>query len=199
MSPCAEVQRLEEVAIQLFHDDKILPAARILLQAYPGGNDEARVNSDKHSTILEHAEACERLVACLQEDKEDEWVGGKAKVSTVAHHGDTAIYYKIMDAAGTTTTAAEKVVNRLQCRLQTPISESLLVPIISVLNESQLYHTWIPSWTFPVKFGVRRVEKLKQVGRCSQVIIGMCNDALMLVTGLTINPASYSFYISLPF
>ena len=169
MSHVDEVQRLEEVAIQLFHDDKILQAARILLQVYQGGSN-VEVKSDKHSAIFEQAEACEHLVACFQEEKQADWVGGKAVSSTGTHHGDTAIYYKIVDNG---SSEEGKSVNRLQCRLQTPISESLLVPIISVLNESQLYHTWIPSWSFPVKFGVRRVEKIKQVGRCSQIIIGM--------------------------
>lgn len=170
MSHVDEAQRLEEVAIQLFHDDKILQAARVLLQAYQGEGNVEVLKSDKHNTILEQAEACERLVACFQEERPTDWVGGTGVAGTGAHHGDTAIYYKIVD---NDSSAGKRAVNRLQCRLHTPISESLLVPIISVLNESQLYHTWIPSWSFPVKFGVRRVEKIKQVGRCSQIIIGM--------------------------
>jgi len=60
----------------------------------------------------------------------------------------------------------------LQLRLETPIHGTLLVPLISVLNESQLYYTWLPSWRLPpIKFGIRPVLKLKQIGRCSQVLI----------------------------
>lgn len=164
-----ETQSLEDLAIQLFRDDKILPAARILQNnSYDAVSLGSSIrNKHECTTIIQHADACERLVACLEESSSEEWskvvLGG-----TAAHYGDTVIYYK-------SDNAAKETVNRLQCRLETPISESLLVPIISVLNESELYHTWVPTWKFPIKFGIRRVEKLRQVGRCSQVIIVTCD------------------------
>jgi hypothetical protein len=46
--------------------------------------------------------------------------------------------------------------------------------LISVLNESELYATWLPNWTVP-RFRVRRSVKLSQSGRCSQVVLVTCD------------------------
>ena len=148
------------IAIRLFQDDKLLQAARILRTSF---DLEEVTCSKQRSTIVQHADACEKLVDIFKSDAENPengWSkvdGGRGKKS----HGDTKVYYK-----------TNANCTRLECRLETPIDESLLIPIISVLNESQLYHTWMPSWNIPPRFGIRRVKKLKQVGRCSQVIIG---------------------------
>jgi len=74
-------------------------------------------------------------------------------------HGefDTAIYYKVDDAA------------RLTCRIDTPIPSSLLVPLLSVLNEVDLYQHWLPSWNMP-SMGVTRCEQLAQDGRANQTL-----------------------------
>lgn len=50
----------------------------------------------------------------------------------------------------------------------------MLVPILSVLNETELYQSWLPNWSTP-KFRIRKVEKLAQAGRASQIII-VTND-----------------------
>jgi hypothetical protein len=36
---------------------------------------------------------------------------------------------------------------KLTARVESPIDKSLLVPFLSTLNESELYHTWLPNWT----------------------------------------------------
>ena len=46
----------------------------------------------------------------------------------------------------------------------------MLVPFLSVLNESELYASWLPNWSVP-RFRVRRSEKLAQRGRVSQVVL----------------------------
>ncbi len=75
-------------------------------------------------------------------------------------HGqhDFTIYYKVEDAS------------RLTCRIESPIPHSLLVPLLSVLNESALYHTWIPSWRTPFKLGVQESNQLLHDNRGHQVI-----------------------------
>ena len=74
-------------------------------------------------------------------------------------HGnrDTIIYYKVEDY-------------KLTCRIETPIEASLLVPLLAVIVESDLYDTWMPKFTFPFRMGVRKSVKLKdQPGRGAQV------------------------------
>ena len=75
-------------------------------------------------------------------------------------HGqhDFTIYYKVQDGA------------RLTCRIESPIPHCLLVPLLSLLNESGLYQTWIPSWQTPFKVGVQKSKQLLNDSRGHQVI-----------------------------
>lgn len=57
----------------------------------------------------------------------------------------------------------------LVVRIETPIESSLLNPLLSVLNESELYTTWMPSFRFP-RLGVQVAEKMQEAGRGNQVI-----------------------------
>jgi hypothetical protein len=59
--------------------------------------------------------------------------------------------------------------SQLTCRIETPIETSLLVPLLAVLNETDLYSTWIPSWYIP-SVGLRHSEKLQQSSRANQII-----------------------------
>lgn len=58
---------------------------------------------------------------------------------------------------------------RLRARCETPIEKNLLEPLLSVLNETELYETWLPSFRIP-KFQIRHCKKLKQCSRVSQVL-----------------------------
>jgi hypothetical protein len=93
-------------------------------------------------------------VAELMSSPQEEWT------KQGESHGlyDFTIYYKIEDGA------------RLTCRIESPIPPSLLVPLLSVLNESALYHTWIPSWQTPFKLGVQESNQLLHDSRGHQVI-----------------------------
>jgi hypothetical protein len=51
----------------------------------------------------------------------------------------------------------------------------LLVPLLSVLNESELYHTWIPSWTHPFRLGVQKSQQLLHDTRGHQIIQVQCD------------------------
>lgn len=57
----------------------------------------------------------------------------------------------------------------LRARVETPIKKSLLEPLLSVLNETELYKSWLPNFSTP-KLQVRECEKLKQAGRFSQIL-----------------------------
>jgi len=101
----------------------------------------------------------EKIVAELKSgvvhDAHEGWIyQGHTSISNL----HTRIYYKI-----------EKHENKqiLVCRLETPISANILIPLMSVLNESELYTTWMPKWSIP-RLHIREVRKLKQVGRVSQ-------------------------------
>ena len=85
---------------------------------------------------------------------QDEWT----KQGESHGHFEFTIYYKVEDGA------------RLTCRIESPIPPSLFVPLLSVLNESSLYHTWIPSWQTPFKLGVQESNQLLHDSRGHQVI-----------------------------
>ena len=113
-----------------------------------------------HREILERAADFETAIADLIEDPNDDKSWKKQGES----HGkrDAVIYYKVDSQS------------RLTCRIETPIEASLLVPILSVMNESSLYATWIPSWTMP-KMGIDSSEQLEQVSRGAQTIRILAN------------------------
>jgi hypothetical protein len=83
---------------------------------------------------------------------------------------DTLLYYKVHDSS-----------SAISCRIDSTLDESLLVPLLSVFNESDLYSTWMPSWRHP-KLGVRKSEKLKEMGRGHQVIqVRLCATLLLWI------------------
>ena len=114
----------------------------------------------RHQEILERAADFETSIADLIEDPNQDTSWKKQGES----HGkrDALIYYKVDSQS------------RLTCRSETPIEASLLVPILSVLNESALYATWIPSWTMP-KIGIDTSEQLEQASRGTQTIRILAN------------------------
>jgi hypothetical protein len=58
---------------------------------------------------------------------------------------------------------------QLRARCETPIEKDFLEPLLSVLNETQLYKTWLPSFKVP-RFEIRECEKLKQAGKLTQIV-----------------------------
>ena len=73
---------------------------------------------------------------------------------------DVSVYYRTDKKTG----------SKLNARVESPIESDMLVPFLSVLNESELYASWLPNWTAP-RLRVRRSEKLAQRGRVSQVVL----------------------------
>jgi hypothetical protein len=100
-----------------------------------------------------------RAVANFLSSPQQDWV------KQGENHGkyDFTVYYKVEEGA------------RLTCRVESPIPVGLLVPVLSVLNESDLYETWIPYWKRPFRMGVRRSRNIFQDTRGHQVIQVQCD------------------------
>ncbi|KAL7478102.1 hypothetical protein ACHAW6_003881 [Cyclotella cf. meneghiniana] len=156
----SQYKEILEQAMRLYENDKILSATRLLL----------RINNTScfepiHHRILNEGLLFQQLLdesndhhhtdnTTICASSKDEWIKQGER------HGrhNFCIYYKLSTS------------NHLTCRIETPIPSELLVPLLSVLNESELYQTWIPHYTVP-KFEVVKSEKLRQIGRCGQIII----------------------------
>ena len=140
----------------LAKDDKILLAAHVLQ-----GINELHLQPVYHD-ILKEAEILKQLLKDNttnideSDDNNSDWI----KQGNHQKH-NFSIYYKLLNN--------NPEGQELSCRLDTIIPHTLLVPILSVLNESELYQTWLPCWTVP-KLKVVKSEKLRQTGRCSQVV-----------------------------
>jgi hypothetical protein len=147
-------EELLEHAQAFFQEERLLAAARLLRQV-----KDPSCLTDFHHKLLQNAKICEQAVADLLSPPSEGW-----KKQGESHGKfDASIYYKLEAGA------------RMTCRMETPIPSSLLVPLLSVLNESSLYHTWIPSWTRPVKLGVRQSNKLLNDTRTHQIIQVQCD------------------------
>ncbi|VEU36119.1 unnamed protein product [Pseudo-nitzschia multistriata] len=139
------VERIEG----LVREEKHLEAVRLIRSI----GDPSLV-SEFHQKLLNKARIIEHAVAELLSSPQEEWI------KQGESHGryDFTIYYKVEDGA------------RLTCRIESPVPCSLLVPLLSVLNESDLYSTWIPSWQTPIKLGVHESNQLLHDSRGHQVI-----------------------------
>ena len=147
-------QRIIDGAEEHIWGERLLRAAHEL-QKLP-----RHVLTPRHEQILDTAADFEASIADLIDNPNHDPSWKKQGES----HGkrDALIYYKVDDQA------------RLTCRIETAIEASLLVPILSVLNESDLYSTWIPSWTMP-KMGIDTSELLETSGRGTQTIRILAN------------------------
>jgi hypothetical protein len=143
--------------------ERYLVAARILRRV-----TDPSLLQPKHERVLQMAAEVQEILDTLLRYPSDDATdptadsannsgGGRWKKQSERHgHRDTAIHYKLDDHA------------RLTCRIETPIEESLLVPLLSVFNESELCATWMPSWHFP-RMAVAESIKLVEYGRGNQV------------------------------
>lgn len=122
------------MAEYLFAEDKLLAAYRLLQEI-----QETSVLRSKHRKICEVAEECEAAISDVIAKNPDD--SGWTKQGESHSRHDTLIYYKVGRES------------RLTCFVETPIEASLLVPLLSVLNESDLYQFGLrlgkhPSWVF---------------------------------------------------
>lgn len=166
---------LLEEAEALYKEERLLKAAELLGQV----KDVSLLN-DEHVMMLRWADAVRTGMTDLLEDPFE-------SVAEEAHHhpnsptdkkkyslhNETPLWKKQSETHG----HRDFVVfyhltedNLLTSRIECPIEASLLIPILSVFNESDLYETWMPSWKKPIKLGVLYTNKLKETGRGNQII-----------------------------
>ena len=109
----------------------------------------------RRETLAHHAQLIEEVIAEHQMTPE----AGGWKKQGVMHgkHADTAVYHRVNEN------------QEMTVRLEAPMEASLLIPLLSVLNETDLWTTWMPSFQRPFKLGMRQTEKLKQCSRASQI------------------------------
>lgn len=138
-------------AEHLVEEERLLAAARLLEQI----QDETLL-TDRHRQLLDLANDCRQEIADLI-DGDPLGDGWKRQGES---HGkyDTLIYYKV---------DAEQA--KLTCRIETPMEQSMLVPLLAVLNEVELYSEWIPKWRMP-KMGIRAARRLEQTSRANQIL-----------------------------
>ena len=167
------------VALNHFRDDRLLQSAR-LLRKYCFLDDYGKKKSDDDDDIkeeeeeeeeeekaklveyvLQKAKQSETFMEMLREDaeKDESWETQKSLLSTSSSRDQTKIYYKTIEND-----------TKLILRVDQSIKREMLVPVLATLNESQLYASWLPSWTMP-KLKFSRTEKLDQRGRCSQLLL----------------------------
>jgi hypothetical protein len=151
---CPSDEELVHQAEAYYKEERLLQAARLLRRV-----EDPKYLTERHHKLLKTAEIVEQAVGELLAAPNGDW---KKQGES---HGDyeTSIYYKVDSGA------------RLTCRMESPIPSSLLVPMLSVLNESSLYHTWIPSWNRPVKIGISQSKQLLNDRKGHQIIQVQCD------------------------
>lgn len=143
-------QDLIAQAEEYVQQERLLDGARSLRKV----TDESLLD-EKHLRVLQKAQHVEAAVVDLTSSPDDGWT----KQGESHGNYDTIVYFKVDDAT------------RLTARIETPIEPSLLVPLLSVFNESELYGSGLPRFK---QLGVSRSIKLRQTGRANQIIAVNC-------------------------
>lgn len=131
-------------AQELLSEERYLSAAALLRQV-----DSTKLTTE-HCRCITMAEACQAVLNDLLQPPDTTWL----RQGETRRH-PASIYYRFEPD--------------FTCRIESPIPSSLLVPLLSVFNESHLYADWMPSWKRP-PLGVRSSSTLAELGRGHQVI-----------------------------
>ena len=167
-------------AERLYHDDRLLGAYRIL-EPLLRSNPEL-MTSPQHRRILREGRLCRDLVSKLPPYAEDVATGANADTDAADKddggwhehhetHNNRRFIIRHRFEEGPGGGGARGRGTTLHARMDCAIESDLLLPLLSVLNETDLYHTWLPDWDVPIRLKVRRSVKLRQTGRCSQVLL----------------------------
>jgi hypothetical protein len=150
----------------LYEEEKLLEAARLLRTFLQEEGNSFHQLNERYRHILAEAQEMENAIADIVGPPSDQWNRQSSTSSSSSSGGKyrrpTVIYTKFDPDW------------KLTCRIETPIEASLLVPLLSVLNETDLYDTWIPSWRFP-KIGVSQSQKLHHSGKANQLVQIVCD------------------------
>lgn len=161
----ALIQQAEEEV----KEERLLNAARLLNRV----KNQDLLTPKHHETIrwAARTEASMKILLQSPDSESSSWTRQSES------HGDRDffVYYQL-----------EKESNKLFCRIESAIESSLLIPVIAVFNESDLYKTWMPSWERPFKLGYKETKMLKESGRGNQVIQVTVNMPKLFSTRETI-------------
>mmetsp|Transcript_26344 Transcript_26344/g.29149 ORF Transcript_26344/g.29149 Transcript_26344/m.29149 type:complete len:321 (-) Transcript_26344:17-979(-) len=143
------IEKAEEEA----SNERLIEAGRLLKEV----KDDSLLEK-KHLTMIRWADEIEKSINNILVSPDEDGNEWKKQGET---HGDRdfLVYYKVNEH------------NQLSCRIDCAIESSLLVPLLSVFNESDLFKTWMPSYKRPVKLGIRGSKMLKESGRGNQTIL----------------------------
>lgn len=109
----------------------------------------------RQATLKKNAE---QLMEIIDSHGQDAEASGWTKKGLMhGRHRDTMVYHRTNDKGEVTV------------RCETPIQASLVAPLLAILNETDLYTTWCPSFQRPFKLGVSDTGKHMQCSRASQV------------------------------
>lgn len=136
------------MAFKYLSDERLLDAKRELIKV-----DEELLTPEEKQAI-QRAEECESVVNIMKNESDPSW---KLIKDTKRGNHITSTRYKI-----------ETKPVKLDIVIECAIEKSLVIPLISVLNEVDLFTTWLPTWKTP-KFQVVRAETLKRSGKTRQV------------------------------
>ena len=151
-------QRLEE-AVLLKKEDKMIAAAELLDGIDPNYFEPV------HHIIVKEARVLRGVLRdCSSNPNHEGWT------KRVEKHGKYHFSLETKLKRYNYSDGCTDTYDVLTFRVVTPIESSMLVPVLSVLNESELYCSWAPRFKVP-KLGVSKSEKLLQLERCSQIAL----------------------------
>jgi hypothetical protein len=155
-SPPKDDASLIKEADELFGLERLLNATELLEKV-----KDKSLLQDRHHMMLRWAVAVRKGINDLLQDPEQKVQDAEnpwKRQSETHGHRDFFVYYQI--------TQQNQLISRIDCAIES----SLLIPILAVFNESDLYSTWMPSWKKPVQLGISQTRKLKESGRGNQII-----------------------------
>lgn len=139
-----------EKAKEFIAVERYLEAARYLRQV----QDTTKLTTQFRHALLWADEMDDRL----RREKAETFVAHGWKKQGEAHADYDFVTYHKVDSR-----------NRLTVRIELILESSMVVPLLSVLNETNLYSEWMPSWKHP-RVGLRQSNMLHEIGRGNQIV-----------------------------
>jgi hypothetical protein len=145
-------QELIAAGKALIREDKILAGLRLFRRVL----DPKLLNNDKEIRYaLQQGKEMEDFTEMASSDVSWKKSGWKRCSGIHAHEFDGIIYNRVKGST--------------MARIETPIERSLCVPLLAVLNETQLCSTWTPKLHFPFRFGIDETTKHYSAGMLDQI------------------------------
>ncbi|GAX13238.1 hypothetical protein FisN_17Hh173 [Fistulifera solaris] len=144
-------------------DDELMKKAKelIAVERYLEAARHLREVQDmtKLTTQFRHALLwADEMESRLKREREGAFVAHGWKKQGEAHANyDFVTYHKV------------DLNNRLTVRIELILESSMVVPLLAVLNETNLYSEWMPSWKHP-RVGLRQSKMLHEFGRGNQIV-----------------------------